>query len=259
MGCFRSSDRIPVTEVWMIDPNLERLKITAGLAARMAERHGKPFTVHHTDNLAEAVAGAKYVVARLRVGGIQARIADEKLGLRHNVIGQETTGSRRVVCALRTIPRILDIAKAMEQSAPDGYLINFTNPSGIVTEALVKHSWNHELWALQYPGGHHHGSGETDGLQMEEVELDYVGLNHLSWVRGFKVGGTISTKEVLDKFIETADKEWDDPAICESMRAAMRSAGMFMNEYCSISTRRKRRWRRSRKKEKTRGEEVGRD
>ncbi|MCL4219066.1 MAG: 6-phospho-beta-glucosidase, partial [Candidatus Hydrogenedentes bacterium] len=139
-GLFPRLEQIPVTEVWMMDPNQERLAITAGLARRMAEKNGNPFTIHDTADLREAVKDAKYVVTQLRVGGIQARINDEKLGLRHHIIGQETTGVGGFACALRTIPRILDIAHAMEELAPEGYLVNFTNPAGIVTEAMIKHS-----------------------------------------------------------------------------------------------------------------------
>ncbi|MCC6486411.1 MAG: 6-phospho-beta-glucosidase, partial [Candidatus Hydrogenedentes bacterium] len=184
-GLFPRLNRIPVTEVWMMDPNLERLRITAGLAQRMSARHGNPFTVHYTQDMREAVKDAKYVVTQLRVGGIQARINDEKLGLRHNIIGQETTGVGGFACALRTIPRILDIAHAMEELAPGGYLVNFTNPSGIVTEALLKHSKTTSFGLCNIPIGIIMEVVKHSGCAMESVALDYVGLNHLSWVRGF--------------------------------------------------------------------------
>lgn len=255
-GLFERVGRIPVTEVWMMDPNRERLEITAGLARRMSERHGSPFTVHHTTDLREAVKGAKYVVTQLRVGGIQARIEDEKLGLRHNIIGQETTGVGGFCCALRTIPRILDIARAMEELAPGGYLVNFTNPSGIVTEALIKHSKVTSFGLCNIPIGIVMEVVKHTGCQMEKIQLDYVGLNHLSWVRHFTVEGKDRTDELLDKFIELAHEEWDDPAICASMRAAMRSLRMFLNGYLQYFYAPDAALAKIKKKDKTRGEEV---
>ncbi|MDZ4859025.1 MAG: 6-phospho-beta-glucosidase [Candidatus Hydrogenedentes bacterium] len=255
-GLFARLDRIPVTEVWMMDPNLERLEITAGLAGRMSEKHGSPFTVHHTTDMREAVAGAKYVVTQLRVGGIQARIEDEKLGLRHNIIGQETTGVGGFCCALRTIPRVLDIARAMEELAPDGYLINFTNPSGIVTEAIIKHSKITSFGLCNIPIGIVMEVVKHTGCAMEKVELDYVGLNHLSWVRHFTVDGRDRTDELLDKFIELAHEEWDDPAILENMRASMQSLRMFLNGYLQYFYAPDAALAKIKKKSKTRGEEV---
>lgn len=255
-GLFARLDRIPVREVWMMDPIVERLEITAGLARRMSERHGNPFTVHHTTDLREAVKDAKYVVTQLRVGGIQARINDEKLGLRHNIIGQETTGVGGFCCALRTIPRILDIAHAMEELAPGSYLINFTNPSGIVTEALIKHSAVTSFGLCNIPIGIIMEVVKHTGCRMEEVELDYVGLNHLSWVRQFRVNGLDRTAELLNKFIELAHEEWDDPAICDSMRTAMRSLHMFLNGYLQYFYATDAALAKLKKKEKTRGEEV---
>ncbi len=255
-GLFDRLDRIPVREIWMMDPNLDRLKITAGLAQRMSEKHGNPFTVRYTTDLREAVRGAKYVVTQLRVGGIQARINDEKLGLRHNIIGQETTGVGGFACALRTIPRVLDIAHAMEELAPKGYLVNFTNPSGIVTEALIKHSTITSFGLCNIPIGIIMDVVKHTGCAMEEVDLDYVGLNHLSWVRSFRVRGKDETEKLLAKFLELAHEEWDDEAIRENMCVAMKSLHMFLNGYLQYFYATDAALARIKRKEKTRGEEV---
>jgi 6-phospho-beta-glucosidase len=240
----------------MMDPALERLEITAALARRMAERNGNPFTVHHTTNLQEAVRGAKYVVTQLRVGGIQARINDEKLGMRHGIIGQETTGIGGFACALRTIPRVLEIASAMEKLAPGGYLVNFTNPSGIITEALLRHSSVTSFGLCNIPVGMIMEVVKHTGCAMEDVELDYVGLNHLSWIRGFKVGGKDVTGEVLSKLIEVAHEEWEDEAICEDMREAMNSLGMYLNGYLQYFYATDAALAKIQRKGITRGEEV---
>jgi 6-phospho-beta-glucosidase len=255
-GLFERLDRIPVTEVWMMDPNQERLSVTAGLARRMSERHGTPFTVHDTGDLREAVKDAKYVVTQLRVGGIQARIHDEKLGLRHNIIGQETTGVGGFCCALRTIPPILDIARAMEEHAPGGYLVNFTNPSGIVTEALLKHSGVTSFGLCNIPVGIIMEVVKHHDCKMEDVQLDYVGLNHLSWIRGIAIDGKDVTEAALKGFMERAHEEWDDEAICESMREAMASLKMFCNGYLQYFYATDAALDRIKRKGKTRGEEV---
>jgi 6-phospho-beta-glucosidase len=255
-GLFARLDRIPVSEVCLMDPNVERLEITAGLSRRMAGRNGNPFMVRHTTDLREAVRGAKYVVTQLRVGGIRARIEDEKLGRRHGIIGQETTGVGGFACALRTIPRVLEIARAMEDLAPGGYLVNFTNPSGIVTEALIKHADVTSFGLCNIPIGIIMEVVKQHACPMEQVTLDYVGLNHLSWVRHFYINGTDVTAQTLDQFICEADKEWDDPAICESMRAAMRSLRMFLNGYLQYFYATDAALARLNRQDKTRGEQV---
>lgn len=255
-GLFSRLDAIPVAELWMMDPDVERLEVTAGLARRMAKRHGGPFTVYPTDNLREAVHGARYVITQLRVGHMQARIADEKLGLRHDLIGQETTGVGGFACALRTIPRVLDIARTMEEVAPDGFLINFTNPSGIVTEALFKHSRIRTVGLCNIPIGIVMEIVEHVGCALEEVELDYVGLNHLAWVRGFTVAGQDRTQEILEGFIERADEEWEVEAVCENMRPAMRSLNMLCNPYLQYYYATDAMLNHLKSKPGTRGEEV---
>lgn len=255
-GLFDRLDRIPVSEVWMMDPDLARLEITAGLSRRMAERHGNPFTVHHTTNLREAVSNASYVVTQLRVGGIQARINDEKLGLRHDIIGQETTGIGGFAKALRTIPRILDIAHAMEDVAPQGVLVNFTNPSGIVTEALIKHSKILSVGLCNIPIGLIMEVVKRTGCAMEAIQLDYVGLNHLSWVRGVRVDGKDVTDEFLSAFIENAPEEWSNPDVCANMVAAMKSLKTVCNGYLQYFYATAEALAFLKSKPKTRGEEV---
>jgi 6-phospho-beta-glucosidase len=240
----------------MMDPNRERLEITAGLARRMSESHGSPFTVHATQDMREAVKDAKYVVTQLRVGGMQARINDEKLGLKHGIVGQETTGIGGMACALRTIPRILEIAHAMEELSPEGYLVNFTNPSGIVTESLVKHSSIKSFGLCNIPIGIIMDVVKQTGCNMEEVEMDYVGLNHLSWVRGFKIAGQDVTDKVLTAFLDNAKEEWEKEDIRENMVEASKSLHMFLNGYLQYFYSTDAALGHLRKREKTRGEEV---
>jgi 6-phospho-beta-glucosidase len=255
-GLFSRLDRIPVSEVWLMDPDGERLAINAGFAERMAARHGRPFTVHATDRLDDAVRDARYVITQIRAGQMAARIADEKLGLRHGLIGQETTGVGGFACALRTIPRILEVAEAMESLSPRGYLLNFTNPAGIVTEAVLKHSAINTVGLCNVPIGMIMQVIKFFGGRVDEVELDYVGLNHLSWVRQFTLAGRDITDAVLDKFCEHAREEWEHPETRDNMITAMRSLRMFCNYYLQYFYSTDTVLRTQQGKEKTRGEEV---
>jgi 6-phospho-beta-glucosidase len=255
-GLFSRLKEIPVSEVWLMDLDAERRGINAEFARRMAARNGNPFTVHETDELRAAVKDAKYVITQIRVGQMAARIADEKLGLRHNIIGQETTGVGGFACALRTIPRILEVAEAMEELTPKGYLLNFTNPAGINTEAVIKHSSINTVGLCNVPIGMIMQVIKFFGGRVEDVELDYVGLNHLSWVRHFALEGRNITDEALEKFWEHAREEWEHPQTRENMLLAMRSLKMFCNYYLQYFYSTDTVLETLRGKEKTRGEEV---
>jgi 6-phospho-beta-glucosidase len=192
-------DRIasfPLTELWLADISQERLDIVGGFAQRMVAAAGSPFRVVLTTNQRDAIRGASYVTTQLRVGGMQARRDDEYLGRRHGLIGQETTGVGGMAKALRTIPAILRIARDMAALAPGAPLVNFTNPAGLVTEALFRYMpavpavgvCNVPITAkmrmvevLERHTGHR--------LDPVNAELDTLGLNHLSWHRGFTYEG----------------------------------------------------------------------
>jgi len=134
-------------------------------------------------------------------------------------------------CALRTIPKILEIAHAMEELAPDGMMINFTNPAGIIAESVIRHSSIKSVGLCNIPIGMIMETTKFFDCKPEEVEMDYVGLNHLSWVRSFKVAGKDVTQQCIDKFAEMAPDEWKDKDIRNGMLLAFDQLGMFMNYY----------------------------
>lgn len=255
-GLFLRLSRIPVTELWLVDKDTDRLAINAGFARRMATFHECAIDIHESTNLREAVKDAKYVITQIRVGQMQARINDEKLGLRHSVIGQETTGIGGFACALRTIPRILEVAHAMEELTPAGFLVNFTNPAGIVTEAVQRHSKIRTVGLCNVPIGMIMDIVKHFGGAWDDYELDYVGLNHLSWVRQFKRRGEDITQAVLEKFIEHARLEWEQDDTRENMIAAIKSLGMFCNYYLQYFYSTDTVLATIQAKDKTRGEEV---
>ncbi len=226
-GFLDRVDDFPVTELWLMDVLPERLEVVGGFAQRMVEAKGTPFKVHLTTDQREAVRGASYVTTQLRVGWMQARKEDEYLGLRHGLIGQETTGIGGMAKALRTIPVILSIAKDMEELAPGALLVNFTNPAGLVTEALARHApnvpsagvcnvpYNMKMTILDKLA--------ADGVEIdpERAQLNTLGLNHLTWHRGFTVDGEEVWPRVIEKYVaelkEAEEPEWE-PHLIESLQ-----------------------------------------
>lgn len=201
-------DRIqsfPVKELWLMDISQERLDIVGKFAQRMAKAKGAPFQVRLTTDRREAIAGAKYVITQLRVGGMAARRDDEYLGRRHGLIGQETTGIGGMAKALRTIPVLLDIARDVKETAPDALLVNFTNPAGLNTEALSRYAPDvQSVGVCNVPIGGKFQFLRNLGIDIhhECVKVDTFGLNHLSWHRGMTVDGEDVWPQVLAKHIE---------------------------------------------------------
>lgn len=255
-GLFSRLDRLPVSQVCLMDVDAGRLALNAAFARRMADHHGNPFQVVDTTSLEEAVTGARYVVTQIRVGQMAARIGDEKLGLRHGIVGQETTGVGGFACALRTIPRILDVAHAMERLALDGMLINFTNPAGIVTEAVLKHSQIPTVGLCNVPIGMIMDTAKFLNVAPEAVELDYLGLNHLSWVTAFRAEGKDCTQAALAAFFDHAADEWEHEPTRRCMIAAMGRLGMLCNPYLQYYYATDTVLETLRAKDRTRGEEV---
>jgi 6-phospho-beta-glucosidase len=229
-GFLERLSSFPLSELWLMDIDAERLAVVGGFAKRMVEAKGAPFDVHLSTNQREAVRGAAYVITQLRVGKMPARREDEYLGLRHNLIGQETTGVGGMAKALRTIPVILKITEDMSELAPDALLVNFTNPAGLVTQALSAYGSGvpavgvcnvpitTKMGILEGLAKNLPGMGLDDpGLDPARAELDTLGLNHLSWHRGFKLDGEDLWPQVLEGFLAELKAEetpeWDPRTI----------------------------------------------
>jgi 6-phospho-beta-glucosidase len=170
----------------------------------MVNANGAPFEVHLTTDQREAVRGASYVVTQLRVGWMAARREDEYLGLRHGLIGQETTGIGGMAKALRTIPVILKIAADMRELAPGALLVNFTNPAGLNTEALSRYAPDvPSVGVCNVPITTKMNMLKDLGLEVEahRAKLDTLGLNHLTWHRGLTIDGENLWPQVIEGFI----------------------------------------------------------
>lgn len=154
-GFIKRYDELPVGEIQLVDieAGKEKLEIVGALAKRMVKKAGVPIDIHLTLDRREALKDADFVTTQLRVGLLDARIKDERIPLTHGVIGQETNGAGGMFKAFRTIPVILDIDKDMAELCPNAWLINFTNPAGMVTEALLKYGKNVTPPQLEKRGG----------------------------------------------------------------------------------------------------------
>lgn len=213
-GFIARTASFPLTELVLMDIDPQRLAVVGGFAQRMVAARGNPFKVTLSTNQREAVKGASYVTTQLRVGMMEARRKDEYLGHRHGLIGQETTGIGGMAKAMRTIPVLLRLAEDMRVGAPGALLVNFTNPAGLVTEALFRYAPDipavgvcnvpittkmHMLETLE----------ETTGQKFDpsSAQLNTLGLNHLTWHRGFKVDGEEMWPAILEANLDHLRKQ----------------------------------------------------
>jgi 6-phospho-beta-glucosidase len=188
-GLSRERERIDVSELVLQDIDAERREVVGGLAQRMLDRQGYEGRLEITDDLDRAVDGADFVLIQIRVGGQEARLSDETVPLACGCIGQETTGAGGLGKALRTVPVVLGIAdRVRERAADDAWIVDFTNPVGIVTRSLLDHG--HQAVGLcNVAIGFQRSFARMLGVEPSRVQVDQVGLNHLSWVRQVRVDG----------------------------------------------------------------------
>lgn len=188
-GFIRRKDRLAVGELRLMDIDGVKLNIISALAQRMFKKAGLKPTLITTADMDRALEGADYVIAQIRVGALAARIRDEKIPLKYGLLGQETTGIGGMMNALRTIPVILDLAKRMERLCPRATLINFSNPSGLVAEAVANQTAV-RMWGLC--NGPINMVRHVQSLLPQGVinfDYDFVGLNHLCWITAAYVDG----------------------------------------------------------------------
>ncbi|MFJ4406308.1 6-phospho-beta-glucosidase [Streptomyces sp. NPDC088910] len=187
-GFARLRDTLPIEELVLVDPAADRLELVGGLARRIFAKQGHPGTITTTADLESGVAGADAVLLQLRIGGQAARNQDETWPLECGCVGQETTGAGGLAKALRTVPVVLDIAERVRRVAPQAWIIDFTNPVGIVTRALLQ-AGHKAVGLCNVAIGFQRKFAKLLDVSPEQVHLDHVGLNHLTWERGVRLGG----------------------------------------------------------------------
>ncbi|MFF8829635.1 6-phospho-beta-glucosidase [Streptomyces sp. NPDC015131] len=187
-GFARLRDTLPVSELVLVDPAADRLELVGGLARRIFARQGHSGRITTTSDLDAGVDGADAVLLQLRVGGQTARERDETWPLECGCVGQETTGAGGLAKALRTVPVVLDIAERVRRASPDAWIIDFTNPVGIVTRALLE-AGHRAVGLCNVAIGFQRKFARLLGVAPDTVHLDHVGLNHLTWERAVRLGG----------------------------------------------------------------------
>ncbi|MFD2211497.1 6-phospho-beta-glucosidase [Virgibacillus halophilus] len=200
-GFIKRYDTLPVTDIWLVDieDGKEKLEIVGALAKRMVEKSGLPIHIHLTLDRREALKDANFVTTQIRVGMLDARVKDERIPLQHGVIGQETNGPGGLFKALRTIPVILDICKDMEELCPEAWLINFSNPAGIVTEAVLRHGTIKKVVGLcNLPIHTKINIAKMLGVERNRVQVSFAGLNHMVFGLEIYLDGQKITKKVID-------------------------------------------------------------
>lgn len=227
-GFIEREDQFPIDELWLMDIDKERLNIVGQFAKQMASAKKAHFKINLSTDQRQTIEGTSYVITQLRVGQMEARREDEYLGKRYDIIGQETTGVGGMAKALRTIPVVLDIARDIREMAPNALLINFSNPSGLVTEALFRYS----------PEVHSIGvcnSAITTKMEIlkrlnkslgtnfseKEAKIKTLGLNHLTWYYGFIIDGHDYWPQIMTEIIEEQQKAEDpyfDPDTLEVLQ-----------------------------------------
>jgi 6-phospho-beta-glucosidase len=200
-GIVRLRDLLQVDDLWLHDTNADRLAIVAGLARRMLDRAAHPARLQTATRLDDAVEGADAVLIQIRVGGQAARMVDESVPLACGCLGQETTGFGGLAKALRTVPVVLDIAARARELAPAAWIVDFTNPVGIVTKALLDEGHRAVGLCSAAMVFQRHFAKVLD-VEPARIELDHLGLNHLTWEVGVRLDGADVLPRLLDEHAE---------------------------------------------------------
>jgi len=227
-GLVRHQDELGLTEVVLHDPDVARLETMTALGRFLCETWGGTFELRGDADPRPALADARFVFAAIRPGQDRARTYDEELALKHGVLGQETTGAGGFAMAMRTIPAMLRHARTIEDVAPGALLVNFTNPVGIVTQALHDGSSVRVVGVCDGPVSMKRSIASFLGVPGDRVHVDYAGLNHCGWIHRVQVEGIDRLPELIDRFDELRklDHQWQlfDAEL-------VRSIGMLPMEY----------------------------
>ncbi|HZU86112.1 MAG TPA: hypothetical protein VFF78_01440 [Anaerolineaceae bacterium] len=225
MSLLRWYQRIGLTELCLLDIDARKLELFGALGRELARRAGAPFEITATTDARQALTGAKHVVTTIRTGFEEGRALDERIALRNGVLGQETTGAGGFAMALRNIPAILGYAELLRQVSPGAWIFNFTNPSGLVTQALRDAGFERTVGICDGANGGQGGVAAWAGVDLKQVRAEVFGLNHLSWCRRTWVDGEdVLPRAMADDGFVNQMQHLFDPQL-------VRQIGMHLNEY----------------------------
>ena len=244
---------LDLQEVWLMDTDPARLEIIVPLCQEIMRPARSPFRLFQTASLDEALRDANIIVTTIRVGGEHGRVIDERVALRHNVLGQETTGAGGFSMAVRSIPALIDVATQAEALAPKAWTFNFTNPAGLVAQALHDAGFRQIVGICDSANTGQREVAHNLGVSIDEVKAEVFGLNHLSWMRKALVKGVDVLPDLLsdDNFIQATNLRFFDIHL-------LRRMGMFLNEYLYYYYHRDEAVKGIQAEHETRGEEVER-
>ncbi|RCV55172.1 6-phospho-beta-glucosidase [Marinitenerispora sediminis] len=222
----------PVSEVVLFDRDPARLRAIGAVLDRQRDAHraahGEPeLTVRTETDLATALDGADIVFSAIRVGGMAGRVLDERVALAAGVLGQETVGAGGISYGLRTVPVVERVARTVAERAPGAWVVNFTNPAGLVTEAMSAVLGDRVVGICDSPVGLGRRAARALGLDPREVSFDYAGLNHLGWLRGLHTGGRDRLPDLLAD--DTALASFEEGRLFGA--PWLRALGALPNEY----------------------------
>lgn len=220
-GLAQAQELSETAELTLFDLDTARTETIARIGREIVRRLGARFQIRCTSRLEEAADGAAFVLSSIRVGGMAARARDERLSIEHGLAGQETTGPAGAAMALRTIPVTLAHAKVVERVSPGAWFINFTNPAGLITQALTQHTGLKVIGICDTPSELFHKIAGAVGAPLEEVVCDYAGLNHLGWVRRVHLRGEDITERLLADTVLLRGlypADLFDPALIQALR-----------------------------------------
>ena len=252
-GLLRRADALDLRELTLFDTDHERLAIMEWLACDIVRRNGGSFAVRRATSLEDAADGADFIFSAIRVGQEGSRVADERIALDAGVLGQETTGAGGFSMALRTIPVLLEYARTLERVAPQAWFVNFTNPAGLITQALRNETGLKVVGICDTPTAMRTSIARYLGRPLDDVFIDYVGLNHLGWIRDVAVDGRSRQRELLANYpaLKAVGHEWSlfEPEL-------VRALGLLPNEYLYYFYYRDRAVRHIRDSGSTRGMQI---
>ncbi len=226
-GLAQAASTLHIGELALYDIDQERVALMAELGREVVRQQNADVVITTHTQLKDAVAGAQFILHSIRVGGIAARARDERLAIEHGIAGQETTGLAGFAKALRTIPVVLEQARIIEQHAPDAWFISFTNPAGLMAQAIQQHTNLRSIGICDTPSEMFYRLANALQEPLADVRCDYFGLNHLGWIRRVLVRGQDVTERILN----------DDVALRSLYHAALfdptmiRALGLIPSEY----------------------------
>ena len=232
-GFIKRADQLSVKEIYLVDieDGKEKLEIVGNLAKRMVEKSDVDMDIKLTLDRREAIKDADFVTTQFRVGQLEARARDERIPLKYDVIGQETTGPGGFAKAMRTIPVILDICEEIEELAPDAWLINFTNPAGVITETVLKHTNVKVIGLCNVPINMQNTIADILQADLSRVKVNFAGLNHLVWAKEVYLDGENVTDVVIDRLCDGAYLNMNNIPDLDIDKDFLRSLGMVPCPY----------------------------